>query len=334
MTFSSTSPSPPSPLATEADVVHVGTISVDDLIRLYHHLLGVDIRHHMDGVAVIDIWRCLESDLVFFDPPVTGDSAFYAALSRFSWYYQAEKFEFDFTRRHLEGTERILEVGCGPGFFGRSWTGSYTGLETSTEALAKSRSEGLDIRQERIEDFAAAHPEGFDAVVSFQVLEHVAEPALFLDACVKALKPGGLLVVSVPSADGFMSRNVNDILNLPPHHVTWWSRRCLNWVAHRLGLEMIVLHVQGLSDGPHRRWFCKNLIDRAVMNFIGVPLEGPVTTDPLWFKFQPLVEALAGILQHGYDSPAVEPAGHTVIAIMRKPVDRSRPGPVSVPARM
>lgn len=298
----------------------IGTIKSADLALLYKQQFRMNVTPLFAGVESVRIWRSQMSDLVWFDPPVTGDASFYGNLAALDWYYEADKYEFRVASDLISSSGNVLEVGCGPGYFGdRIGADRYIGLETSPAAVARARARGLDIRTDTIEAYAAAAPESADFVVSFQVLEHVATPDSFLRACVQALRPGGTLLISVPHIDGFVGANLNDVLNLPPHHVTWWSRKCLSWCAQHYGLELKMLHVQKLSDGPHRRWYCKNLIDRALLSFIGIDVSGPVVTAPLWFKLQPLSNALAGILEQGYDSPHMEPPGHTIIAAYRKP---------------
>ena len=48
--------------------------------------------------------------------------------------------------------------------------------------------------------------EAYDAVVLFDVLEHIQEPELFLTAACWHLKPGGWIFVNVPALTGLFSR--------------------------------------------------------------------------------------------------------------------------------
>jgi SAM-dependent methyltransferase len=53
----------------------------------------------------------------------------------------------------------------------------------------------LDERfQETVEDFARDHAADFDVAFAVFVLEHVADPAAFSDACARVLRPGGVLL--------------------------------------------------------------------------------------------------------------------------------------------
>ena len=101
--------------------------------------------------------------------------------------------------------ERLLDVGCGPGFYvaellervGES--GHVTGVDTSKPmlAIAARRVEG-HANVELLEAPATALPfdsDSFDAAISVQVLEYVEDVAGALSELHRVLRPGGRLVV-------------------------------------------------------------------------------------------------------------------------------------------
>jgi ubiquinone/menaquinone biosynthesis C-methylase UbiE len=101
--------------------------------------------------------------------------------------------------------ERILDVGCGPGFYCAELleevgpTGSIVGLDSSPQmlALAARRCAGHD-HVEFHEADASSLPVGsasFDGAVCVQVLEYVPEVATGLRELYRALRPGGRVVV-------------------------------------------------------------------------------------------------------------------------------------------
>lgn len=101
--------------------------------------------------------------------------------------------------------ERVLDVGCGPGFYCAELldrvgpSGSVVGVDSSPAmlGLAGRRCAGHD-NVELLPGDAAALPVedgGFDAALCVQVLEYVAEPATALAELRRALRPGGRLVV-------------------------------------------------------------------------------------------------------------------------------------------
>jgi arsenite methyltransferase len=101
--------------------------------------------------------------------------------------------------------ERILDVGCGPGFYcvelledvGPS--GSVVGVDSSPPmlALATRRCAGHDNVELREGDATSVPVEdaGFDAALSVQVQEYVADIAKGLGELHRALKPGGRVLV-------------------------------------------------------------------------------------------------------------------------------------------
>ncbi len=105
--------------------------------------------------------------------------------------------------RPLEGL-RILDIGCGGGLLceplsrlGAAVTGIDAAARNIEVARLHAEQVGLDIdyRCTTAEDLAAAGLE-FDIVLSMEVVEHVADPALFL-ACVGRLtRPGGLAIAA------------------------------------------------------------------------------------------------------------------------------------------
>jgi SAM-dependent methyltransferase len=96
---------------------------------------------------------------------------------------------------------RVLDVGCGPGhllaeFKSLGWEVLGTEATEHAATIARGR-HGVQVRVGDLRELAlpAAH---FDAVVSWHTLEHMARPDDVLDEIARLLKPGGVLLVSVP----------------------------------------------------------------------------------------------------------------------------------------
>ncbi|MGB0934584.1 MAG: bifunctional 2-polyprenyl-6-hydroxyphenol methylase/3-demethylubiquinol 3-O-methyltransferase UbiG [Alphaproteobacteria bacterium] len=95
----------------------------------------------------------------------------------------------------------VLDVGCGGGLIcepmtrlGAKMTGVDACLENIECATAHASSQGLDIdyRHTAVEQVE----ESFDVVIASEIIEHVANPQAFIEACSKRLKPNGLLFIS------------------------------------------------------------------------------------------------------------------------------------------
>lgn len=113
-------------------------------------------------------------------------------------FYFARQGLRDELRRHLPAlTGVVLDVGCGRKPY-RQWVSCerYVGLEIDS-AHARAHS-GADVFYDgRTFPFAAG---SFDAVLCSQVFEHVFTPEEFLGEIRRVLRPGGLLLLTVPFA--------------------------------------------------------------------------------------------------------------------------------------
>ncbi len=106
-------------------------------------------------------------------------------------------------RTHQPKAESLLEVGCGTGFVlsglaaacpGMSLNGSEIfigGLSHAAARLPDANFMQMDARQ-------VPYVEEFDAIGAFDVLEHIEEDEEVLAQLHKALKPGGILLLTVP----------------------------------------------------------------------------------------------------------------------------------------
>lgn len=99
---------------------------------------------------------------------------------------------------------RIMDIGCGGGLLcepmarlGADIVGADAAERNIPVARLHAESVGLDIdyRHTTAEAMAAAG-EQFDVVLNMEVVEHVANPAAYLQACHDLLKPGGLHLCS------------------------------------------------------------------------------------------------------------------------------------------
>ncbi len=193
-------------------------------------------------------------------PQAIGDGMFYDDLQKYKGYYLHEKSEFKEAAKFIQPTDDVLEIGSGEGLFvGFIRFKSYTGLEFSEDAISKARKTGIHLLNQNIEDHALENNNKYDVVCCFQVLEHVPNPGKFIKACLDCLKPGGRLIVAVPSADSFIRDAVNFYLNMPPHHASTWTDHSLEKVAELNQLR--IMHVFHEPLHPmHRLFYNKTVI--------------------------------------------------------------------------
>jgi hypothetical protein len=79
-----------------------------------------------------------------------------------------------------------------------------------------------------------------DAPASFQSIEHMANVAAVFSAIRELLRPGGAMIVSVPSGShiDFNERRLN-YFDMPPNHVGRWYRESFAAIAARAELTLV-----------------------------------------------------------------------------------------------
>lgn len=99
---------------------------------------------------------------------------------------------------------RIVEVGCAEGYFGE-WLKRDCGAEVwalefspKAAAIAATKLDRVLVgdAQQTVEELPSAY---FDVAVCNDVLEHLVEPELMLRKLKRVLRPGGVVVASIPN---------------------------------------------------------------------------------------------------------------------------------------
>ena len=224
-----TSANPACPITGAPALRLIQTVSSDLLIGLWKASFGVDAAGRLGRGNRFGLWesRC---GLVFFDPMIAGDSAFYQKLYRY-WgndgpWGEGKSARIDYSRAAatVKPGDRVLDIGCGAGAFAAYVPrATYIGLDDNYPAEGAA----VDIRNESLAAHSAAHGEQYDAVCAFHVIEHVANPADFAADLYRCLRPGGALILAVPKFPSAINEIPNFVFNAPPHHLSWWSERAL-----------------------------------------------------------------------------------------------------------
>ena len=304
-----------------ADQVHVA-----DLVAGYKSRFDLNVTQYLqiDQVPKLELLYCPECDFKWFFPVLAADGNFYENIQKNSWYYQTEKVEFDFTLKSLSQGDRVLEIGCGAGFFGSILPDGivYKGLEFNELAVSTGQARSIDIELESIESHAAKHPARYDLVCSFQVLEHVTDPRQFLESCAEAVKAGGTLVIGVPAENSFLSIAENNWLNMPPHHLSRWTDKALVCAFESLGLQDIHIWHEPI-DEVTRPWHEDCLANFGLKTLLGVKpklVSDRLLSRAVWNLPKTSI-ARRWLINHGRSRFSYADHGHTVCISGQRPVE-------------
>ena len=128
----------------------------------------------------------------------------------------------------LEG-KRILDIGCGGGILSESLAlegATVVGIDLAEAGLEVAKlhllESGLDIDYQFIsaEDLTETESESFDVITCLEMLEHVPDPSLIIEACSKLVKSNGRVFFSTinrnPKSYFFAIVGAEYVLNLLP----------------------------------------------------------------------------------------------------------------------
>lgn len=120
--------------------------------------------------------------------------------------YYANK-RLDLIKFVPQGTVRVIEVGCGTGATGaeikrqRAGDSVVIGVELNPQAAAQARRVLDTVFAGDVERLDLPFPKNhFDCIIYGDVLEHLLDPWGLLARHKELLKPGGLVIASIPNA--------------------------------------------------------------------------------------------------------------------------------------
>jgi 2-polyprenyl-3-methyl-5-hydroxy-6-metoxy-1,4-benzoquinol methylase len=306
-------------LCNKSDLEILCTISTIDLCSMYSLSFLLNISNEFNGLRKLDFILCNDCDLRFFFPSVTGSIGFYDALSKImdSRYYQENKLEYAFAESFISNKDRVLDVGSGCGMFSSYVSGEYTGLDFNPAAVEQAKRDGVRVLNESVQAHAAKTSLPYTVVTAFQVLEHVSDPDRFIDSCLSILLPGGLLILSVPSEDSFISLLENAVINMPPHHISRWTDNCLINLQKLFNIKLVALEHQALEK-IHFETFVEGVAHRIVRSVLHWNSTGLIDTSYKKKIINRVSRYLKPLVRKIYCTPALWPIGHSVTAVFRK----------------
>jgi len=110
---------------------------------------------------------------------------------------------------------RIMEIGCGSGFFleraldegfAEAW-----GVEPSVAAVEQASERVRSRIRIGLYDRTTFEAEQFDVICAFQILDHAPDPAAMLRACVEHLRPGGVVLFINHDAGALSARLLGEL---------------------------------------------------------------------------------------------------------------------------
>lgn len=102
--------------------------------------------------------------------------------------------------RYVEGGSTLCDIGCGPHYsFLRSVNKKIHGGVGLDQDVIDIRHDHIELKRADLEDSLPVPDESFDIVSMLAVLEHIENDSEALKECMRILKPGGYVLITVPT---------------------------------------------------------------------------------------------------------------------------------------
>lgn len=134
------------------------------------------------------------------------DSKFNSAIVDFFINISNQK-KAKFLSRFLNNNDKILDIGCGNGFFLKCLLkhGVYELYGTERSKFSVERANKLS-GMKVFQDLNVFEDNYFDAITLFHVFEHLEKPARLINIINNLLKPNGILIISFPNINSIQAK--------------------------------------------------------------------------------------------------------------------------------
>lgn len=159
-----------------------------------------------------------------------------------------DRYEF-FEQSLPSGRRRILDIGCGPGYFlkrgmERNW--DCLGIEPSRQAAEHAKQIGVNVINRFFYDAGLKQTnDTFDVIHMSEVLEHIADPTGLCMNAYDLIDNGGIICIVVPNDYNPIQEILRTKLGYnpywlaPPHHINYFDYDSVEKLLKRCGFEII-----------------------------------------------------------------------------------------------
>ncbi len=156
-------------------------------------------------------------------------------------------------QRHGIAGGTLLEVGSGFGTFGQEvsklgYFKRFVAVEPTPGLAATCRKRGLEVIESPIEQVTLADG-SVDVIASFEVVEHLFSPKDILTKAHRLLRPGGVMVVSVPACSGFDVMVLKEkSSSVDVEHLNYFHPASLSRLFSSCGFDTLEVQTPGKLD--------------------------------------------------------------------------------------
>ena len=170
--------------------------------------------------------------------------------------------------------ECIIEVGSASGMFTEelkldNFFKRIIGIEPCKAQAQTSRDKGIEVIESTIEKIKSVDQKA-NIVASFETIEHLFSPDLFLKCCRNIMADEGLLVITCPNYQGFdITMMGTESESLDHEHINLFNPNSIQILFERNNFEIIEIITPGKLDAEIvRNYFLKNNLEINLNKFL------------------------------------------------------------------
>jgi 2-polyprenyl-3-methyl-5-hydroxy-6-metoxy-1,4-benzoquinol methylase len=159
-------------------------------------------------------------------------------------------------------TNKILDVGCGPGLFlieakKRDW--DVYGTEFTTDQITYLNNKGIKTSQGKLTE-KSFEKESFDIIISSEVIEHINNPIEEMNLFHSFLRKGGLTYITTPNFNAIERLLLKGKYNIIqyPEHLSYYTPKTIDLLLRNSGFKKKQIKTTGISISRIRNSLNKN----------------------------------------------------------------------------
>lgn len=151
----------------------------------------------------------------------------------------------------FRNTNKILDVGCGPGLFlieakKRGW--EVYGTEFTDKQINYLKEKGITTYQGKLIK-GCFEPGIFDVIISSEVMEHINNPVEEITHFYELLRKGGLAYITTPNFNAIERYILKENYNVIeyPEHLCYYTPKTINLLMTSNGFKKLKIKTTGIS---------------------------------------------------------------------------------------
>jgi len=152
-------------------------------------------------------------------------------------------------KNNLKGSS-LLEIGSGFGTFCESikeynFFKEIIAVEPTPHLAETCRKRGFKVYELPVEQLELSK-ESIEVIVNFEVIEHLFNPDLFIEYCIKYLKINGLFICTCPNIESLGPLVLREKAKVIDHeHINYFNPASLSYLLEKKGLEILEVSTPG-----------------------------------------------------------------------------------------